>query len=118
MLDAVLRETRQGNARLVQSYFNIHQNGLEDGTEAQEAGVWREANIVVKEKSHIAIALLLELQLTRENKVEGGLSRPLQGNSHLSIICIKRGNSCKNKLSKHKRTATNSISGWGRQTIP
>ena len=67
MLDAVLRETWQGNARLVQSHFNVHQNGLEDGTEAQEAGVGSQANVVVKEKNHIAIDLLLKLQLTREN---------------------------------------------------
>ena len=88
MLDAALREAWHGDARLVQSDFNIDKNGLQDGTEAQEAGVWSKANIVVKEENHIAIALLLKLQLTRKNKVEGRLSRSLQGNSHLRIICI------------------------------
>ena len=67
MLDAVLREAWQGNARLVQSDFNIDKNGLEDGAEAQEAGVWSEANIVVKEKNHISITLLLKLQWTWKN---------------------------------------------------
>ena len=67
MLDAVLWEARQGDAWLVQSDFNIHKNGLEDGAEAQEAGVWSKANIVVKEKNHIAVSLLLNIQLTWKN---------------------------------------------------
>ena len=67
MLDAILREAWQGNARLVQSYFDIDKYWLEDGTETQEAGVWSKANTVVKEKNHISSALLLNLQLTWEN---------------------------------------------------
>ena len=67
MLDAFLREAWQGNARLVQSDFNIHKNGLEDGTEAEEAGVGSEANIVVQEENNISTLLLLKLQSTGEN---------------------------------------------------
>ena len=67
MLNAFLWEARQGNARLVQSDFNIHKNGLEDGTEAEEAGVGVEANIVVQEENNISTALLLKLQSSGEN---------------------------------------------------
>ena len=64
MLDGVLGEAWHGNAGFVQSDFNIRKNGLEDGAEAEEASVWSKANIVVQEKNHVAIRLLLKLQLT------------------------------------------------------
>ena len=47
MFDSALREAWQRNARLVQPDFQIHQNGLEDGTEAEEAGVGGETDVVV-----------------------------------------------------------------------
>ena len=86
MFDSALREAWQRNARLVQPDLQIHQNGLEDGTEAEEAGVGGEADVVVQQEENIATTLLLKLQLTGQNYMEGRVDRSLQVHNHISSI--------------------------------